>query len=181
MLNSRPATGLAVRRVRLSNKDVKRLREQCTALAPVLEGAGAVDEIQLSEREFLYLIDGEPLLLRTSRRDAGNYVLPTLYLVHKSERRRLLPPYPMAVVDAGAAVRIVNGADVMRPGIKHIAGEFGSRAVVLVTDERARTIAVTLSLYSSAEILQMQRGKVLLNMHHLGDRVWRACLELVKK
>jgi RNA-binding protein, containing PUA domain len=85
------------------------------------------------------------------------------------------------VVDAGAVKPIINGADVMRPGIKELLGDFGKDDVVFVTDEKGRVIAVAVALYSRQEMEQMQKGKVLINLHHLGDKIWQTSLELVKE
>jgi PUA domain protein len=111
----------------------------------------------------------------------GEYLVPTLFLIHKSAKGKSLPPYPKVVVDAGAVKPIINGADVMRPGIKEFLGDFGKDDVVFVTDEKGRVIAVAVALYSRQEMEQMQKGKVLINLHHLGDRIWQASLELVKE
>ena len=167
--------------MRLSNRDVRELKEFFPQMRPVLEEAEVVEVILLSGDSSLYLIDGEPLFLKAVVKDIGEVVAPTLFFVHKSTRATLLPQYPKAVVDAGAIKPIINGADVMRPGIRELVGEFGRGDVVLVSDEKGRVIAVTVALFSKAEILQMQRGKVLLNIHHLGDKLWQISLELAKK
>jgi len=167
--------------MRLSNRDVRELKEIFPHMRPVLEEADVVEVVLLSDDSSLYLIDGEPLFLKTVVKDLGEVIAPTLFFVHKSTRANSLPQYPRAVVDAGAIKPIINGADVMRPGIRELVGEFGRGDVVLVSDEKGRVIAVTVALFSKAEILQMQRGKVLLNIHHLGDRLWKISLELAKK
>lgn len=170
-----------MKRVRLSNKEVKTLKETYSQLAPVLEGADVVEVVQISENSALYLVDGEPLLLKATTGELGVFIVPTLYLIHKSQRGRLLPNYPRAVVDPGAVARIVNGADVMRPGIQQFIGDFNKGDVVLVADGKGRVIAISVALYPRAEMEQMQKGKVLLNVHHLGDKIWDLSLKLVKE
>jgi len=169
-----------VKRLRLSNKEVKELREKFDFMKPILNDADVVEVLQLTEKEFIYLVDGEPLFLKVVTNE-GEYVIPTLFLIHKSPRGSLLPSFPKAVVDAGAVKRIINGADVMRPGIKKLEGDFNKGSIVFVADEKGRTIAIAASLYSKGEIEQMEKGKVLLNLHYLGDRAWRASLDLSKK
>ena len=170
-----------MRRVRLSNREVRELRETVKLMAPVLEGADVVEIVQVSEKEYLYLIDNEPLFLKTAHKDVGEYIVPTLFLIHKSAKGKSLPQYPKVVVDAGAVKPIINGADVMRPGIKEFLGDFNKGDVVFVADEKGRVIAITAALYSKQEILQMQKGKVLINLHHLGDKIWQISLELAKE
>ena len=168
-----------VKRMRLSNRDVRELKEIYPHMRPVLEEAEVVEVVLLFGDNSLYLIDGEPLFLKTVVKDVGEVIVPTLFFVHKSTKSKLFPQYPRAVVDAGAIKPIVNGADVMRPGIRELVGEFNRGDVV--SDEKGRVIAVAVALFSKAEIVQMQKGKVLLNIHHLGDKLWQISLELAKK
>lgn len=79
------------------------------------------------------------------------------------------------------ALRRRDGHSNMRPGIKKLEGDFNKGSIVFVADEKGRTIAIAASLYSKGEIEQMEKGKVLLNLHYLGDRAWRASLDLSKK
>ncbi|MFN3803967.1 MAG: RNA-binding protein [Pyrobaculum sp.] len=170
-----------MRRVRLSNKDVRELREVYSFMSPILEEADVVEVAQVGEDRWLYLVDGEPLFLRVVHRELGELAIPTLFLIHKSQKNKLLPQYPKAQVDVGAVKPIVNGADVMRPGVRQISGDFKKGDVVLIVDEKDRVIAVTYALFDKKEIEQMQKGKVFINLHHLGDKVWHASLELAKE
>lgn len=158
------------------------MKEVLRQLASLFEGVDSVEVVQISERDFLYLLDGAPLLLKTSVRDLGEAVAPTLYLIHRTPKgKEVASMYPRAVVDAGAVKRIVDGADVMRPGIRAFHGEFSRGSVVIVEDERGRAIALTAAVVGRAEAEAMERGKVLLNFHHLGDRIWQACLDMAKQ
>ncbi len=170
-----------VKRVRLSNRDVRELREVWKHMSPLLEEADVVEVIQLRERLSLYLIDGEPLIFKTEEEALGEVAVPTLYLIHKSNKASLLPQFPKAQVDGGAVKPIINGADVMRPGVRQITGEFKKGDVVFIVDEKNRVISIACALYDRGEIEQMQRGKVFVNLHHLGDDIWRLSLELVKE
>jgi PUA domain protein len=61
----------------------------------------------------------------------------------------------------------------MVPGIKKIEGEFGPNTRVLVKElDKARTIAIGISLMSSQEIKTSQKGKAIKTLHYLGDEVW---------
>jgi PUA domain protein len=83
-------------------------------------------------------------------------------------------------VDDGAVPHIVNGADVMRPGIKEINGDFGDGDVVLIRDLKGRYIAIGVSLVSASEMRSITKGKVVKVIHHLGDRLWHLSQELLK-
>ena len=78
------------------------------------------------------------------------------------------------IVDMGAVPHIVNGADVMRPGIKDFRGEFDEGDFVVVRDERnLRPLAVAIALVGLEECRAMKRGKVAKNIHHVNDRIWK--------
>jgi malignant T-cell-amplified sequence len=81
--------------------------------------------------------------------------------------------FPGAVVDEGAIRFLVNGADVMRPGIRSFDdwGEAG-RVVVVREEKKGRSIAVGAAAVSSAEARTMTKGSSLKNIHHVGDRYW---------
>ncbi len=81
--------------------------------------------------------------------------------------------FPVAVVDEGAIRFLLNGADVMRPGIRKLDdwGEAG-RTVVVKEEKKGRAIAVGTSTVTSAEAQVMTKGSCLKNLHHVGDRYW---------
>jgi PUA domain protein len=81
--------------------------------------------------------------------------------------------FPSAVVDEGAIRFMLNGADVMRPGIRKL-DEWGDagKMVVVREEKKGRAIAVGPSLVSSAEAQGMSKGGCIKNIHHVGDRYW---------
>ena len=81
--------------------------------------------------------------------------------------------FPSATVDAGAIKFMLNGADVMRPGIRRFDG-WGDRGrtVVIREEGKGRAIAVGTSTVPSDEALAMTKGVCLKNLHHVGDRYW---------
>ena len=81
--------------------------------------------------------------------------------------------FPSAVVDEGAIRFMLNGADVMRPGIRSLDdwGEAG-RTVVVKEEKKGRAIAVGTALVPSSEARQMTKGGCIRNLHHVGDRFW---------
>ncbi len=76
------------------------------------------------------------------------------------------------VVDEGAVRHVVNGANVMRPGIKSYT-DFDAGDLVVVKEEvYGRPIALGVALVPSRELASMSRGVVVRNLHHLRDRAW---------
>jgi len=97
-----------------------------------------------------------------------------LYPVIHERNQEALDRLPAMIVDMGAVPHIVNGADVMRPGIKDFRGEFNEGDFVVVRDERyLRPLAVAIALVRLEECKAMRRGKVAKNIHHVNDRIWK--------
>jgi malignant T-cell-amplified sequence len=100
---------------------------------------------------------------------AGESYLPFL------GSKEALALFPSATVDQGAIRFILNGADVMRPGIRKLDdwGDVG-RLVVVHEEAKGRAIAVCRSTVSGQEAQSMTRGSCLKNLHHVGDKYWTA-------
>jgi PUA domain protein len=81
--------------------------------------------------------------------------------------------FPGVVVDEGAIKFLINGADVMRPGIRKLDdwGEAG-RTVVVREEKKGRSIAVGRATVPSSEAQGMTKGSCIKNLHHVGDRYW---------
>ena len=111
----------------------------------------------------VYLAEGKPLLLV----DGDGRVMPTL----TSEALNMLPK---VTVDRGAIPHICRGADVMRPGIVKVEGEFGEGEVVaILDDEHRKPLALGLSLFPSSEVERLKKGKMVKTIHYVGDRIWK--------
>lgn len=97
-----------------------------------------------------------------------NKIFPTLldgdFLAH----------LPKAVVDVGAIPHVCNGADVMAPGIVEVNGEFKENSIVVVVEEKhQKPIAIGIALVDSKKAREMEKGKVLANVHYVGDYIWK--------
>ncbi len=91
----------------------------------------------------------------------------------------LLEKIPSVWVDQGAVSRIASGADVMRPGITRM-DVFRKGDNVVVRDEKfSKPIAVGQALTSSAEAAAMAHGRVVKNLHHVDDRVWKTIKTMI--
>ncbi len=82
------------------------------------------------------------------------------------------PRLPEVTVDMKAIAHVINGADIMRPGITQM-DEFKKGDIVKVVDENNRKgLAIGIALFSSEEIKEMSKGKVIENIHYVGDSIW---------
>ena len=97
-----------------------------------------------------------------------------LYPVIHERNQDVLNELPAIIVDMGAVPHIVNGADVMRPGVKDFRGEFNEGDLVVIRDERnLKPLAVAIALVRLEECKAMKRGKVAKNIHHVNDKIWK--------
>ena len=99
-------------------------------------------------------------------------LVPTLhYLQHNSLLKKI-------TIDMGAVKFMVNGADVMRPGIVDIEADFQKDDVVVIVDaNHKKPLAVGMALCNSKEMQALKTGKVIKNIHYVGDKIWELSKE----
>ena len=79
---------------------------------------------------------------------------------------------PKVVVDMGAIRFVCNGADVMAPGIGEM-GDFKEGDLVVIRDvNHGKALAIGVANKSSADIEASKKGKVIRNIHFVGDKLW---------
>lgn len=160
---------MSQRRITLRSSEVKEFSQKVMASAPefnsyVSQHVQVEVMRELGEAE-LYYVNGKPFLIQVKNR-----FYPSLKALDWVK-----VTYPKAVVDMGAVPYVAKGADVMAPGIRRIDGEFSKGAAVVVSEEKyGKNLAVTESIMTSEEIMREHRGKALLNIHYVGDRIWKA-------
>jgi PUA domain protein len=76
-------------------------------------------------------------------------------------------------VDMGAIRFVASGADIMRPGIVKIDENIKKDDAVSIIDvTHSKPLAVGIALFSSEEMNSMNSGKVIKNIHFVGDKIW---------
>jgi predicted RNA-binding protein (TIGR00451 family) len=141
-------------------------------------------------REFSNLIMAKWGLSVKPRRvlllDRGKLYLDDLMIV-RNERGvfpflgdlELLRSFPRVSVDMGAIKSIINGAKVMRPGIRGMPPGLAKGTIVIVSDEKfGKGISVGTLIDSSDALLAMKGGAAIFNEHYIGDRFWKAAERL---
>jgi len=78
------------------------------------------------------------------------------------------------MVDDGAIKFILNGADVMAPGIIKADESIAEGDIVWVCDERKLPLAVGIAIMNGGEMITSKKGKAVENLHHMGDDLWKA-------
>ena len=123
-----------------------------------------ISKIELIETDEgdIYYFDERPVLIKI-----GEKRIPTLLF------DELLKRLPWVFVDRGAIPHVCNGADVMAPGIKEIKGSFKEGALVVIGDsEHKKALAVGLAVLGDGDARQTRKGKVVKNLHYVGDPIW---------
>ncbi|MBI5072786.1 DUF1947 domain-containing protein [Candidatus Woesearchaeota archaeon] len=128
-------------------------------------------KIEISKKDHLELLNDKVLLINhipTYFLHEGKYI-PTLKYLQQHQALKKI------TVDMGAVKFVVGGADIMRPGIVEIESEIKKdEAVVIIDINNKKPLAIGIALYSSAEMQEMKTGKVIKNIHYVGDEVWKA-------
>jgi PUA-domain protein len=125
--------------------------------------ADMIEVIETNADVSLFMVNKKLLLM-----DSGNWVFPTL-------KGAIQFPFPerRIVVDAGAIPYVVNGADVMRPGIVSVTDDVKSLSPVQIVDERhGKPLAIGVALLDAPDIRASTSGKMCKNFHHVSDEIW---------
>jgi PUA domain protein len=93
---------------------------------------------------------------------------PTLHALLKD-----MVSIPKISVDMGAIRFVVNGADIMRPGVTQIEDEVRKDAAVAIVDEtHGKPLAVGVATLDALEMRAATSGKVVLSVHYVNDHLW---------
>lgn len=129
-------------------------------------------KVEISKKDQAEMIEDKYKVILINKKPAFFYyhdeVVPTLkYLQEHCIVKKI-------TVDMGAVKFVVNGADVMRPGIVEIEDEIGKEDFVVVVDKNnLKPLAVGIALYSSQEMRARTSGKAVKNIHYVGDELWQ--------
>ncbi|PIN87862.1 RNA-binding protein [Candidatus Woesearchaeota archaeon CG10_big_fil_rev_8_21_14_0_10_32_24] len=94
--------------------------------------------------------------------------IPTLKYLQTHERLKKV------MVDMGAVKFVVNGADIMRPGVMEIQEGIAKNDVVVVVDQNnGNPLAVGIALLGTEDLRAATSGKVIKNIHYVGDDLWK--------
>ena len=119
-------------------------------------------EEQTVEESAVFFVDGKPWIVRIY-----GQLLPSLKF------DSVVNMLPKIVVDMGAVPHVANGAQIMRPGIRLIEGQFKKDDLVAILDEKHRkVIALGVAEVDAQTMRSMDKGRVLTNAHYVGDPLW---------
>lgn len=125
--------------------------------------------LNLSKKDLVELVDDKFMFINKEIAffKFGDKWVPTLKYLQKNDLLKKI------TVDMGAVKFVVNGADVMRPGIVEIE-EFNKEDFIVIIDENnKKPLSVGIALFDSAEMRGVSSGKVIKNIHYVGDDIWK--------
>ncbi len=125
------------------------------------------DDLELLEdkdqHQKIILLNGKPAFFYHQER-----VVPLLKFLQTQELLKKI------TVDMGALKFILNGADIMRPGIVAVDEDIQKEEPVVIIDEKnKKPIAVGIALVDGKELLALKTGKVIKTIHYVGDALWK--------
>ena len=140
----------------MNNKEVKEFVEK------MVYGLSFSKKDHFDKDDNVILINNEPMFFFHEDK-----LIPTIKLLLKNSILKKI------TVDMGAVRFVASGADIMRPGIKEIDEGIQKDDFVSVVDiNNKKPLAVGQALFSGEEMLHMTSGKVIKNLHYVGDKVW---------
>ncbi|XP_063970608.1 malignant T-cell-amplified sequence 1-like isoform X1 [Lytechinus pictus] len=123
--------------------------------------------VKCHERIEIIAVGGEPVFFK--QRD-GPY-MPCLKLLHKYPTI-----LPWQQVDKGAIRYVLSGANIMCPGLTSpgakLAPSEKDKIVAIMAEGKTHALAIGLMKMSSEEIMNVNKGIGIDNIHYLNDGLW---------
>ena len=138
-----------------------------TAIEPFLEDSSLLRKASLEraitdEGVDLIFVNGRPLIMIEEEQ-------PFFTVLGAIE---LMPKKRLVVVDAGAVRFVVNGADIMNPGIVEADPKISAGDLVIIVEERhKKPLAIGRALIPGLEM--KGEGKAVKSLHRVGDQIWK--------
>jgi len=146
---------------RLKDKDVKRYSKELKDKLgePIFDPEEPVD-IADTEVGEVVLVDNKPVATFFK-----GEIFPTIKgLLEMNATKKFV------TVDMGAVEFVYNGADIMAPGIVDADENISEGDMVWVREvEHKKPLAVGRALTNGKEMIESEEGKVVKNLHHVGD------------
>jgi len=144
----------------LGRRDVKRLKVEAGRFLDSVD-TNAVSRATLEDGAIIYFFFKKAILARKK-----DILFPTLI-------NPMIDDLPSALVDMGAIPYVCNGAHVMAPGIMNIEGEFQENGLLVIRDTNHRkALGIGAAVCSSGEMRELKKGKAIINLHYVGDKIW---------
>lgn len=156
--------------MKIKSRNVLRKTDEKTLINDIVEAFGdasyfenkKLEHVATDEWDFIF-VDGEPLLFKIEGKIFPT-VMGALKLNHVQRR---------VVVDSGAVRFIINGADIMGPGIVDADKSIKEGDLVIVVERaHGKALAIGRALVSGNEMAG-RKGKAIKSIHYVGDELWK--------
>ncbi len=151
---------------RLSNKEIRGLNNDQNLVKLRISFSKGDEIYVVSDRDYPEMIikGGRAILFKSK-----NVWLPSLHLIVKN--KEVYENLPKIAVNEGAVKFVLNGANIMRPGIVDWT-DFLKDDFVLVLNKEKGILAVGTALISSEDMNNLSRGVVINNLHYVNDKIF---------
>lgn len=141
----------------------QKIRESLRGIPYDLPQGAVGTEVTNTKKSRIFFLNREPLFV-----ERKNRIVPSLI------NEDMLSRLSSVVVDQGAVPFLCAGANVMAPGVRQIKGEFSPGQLVVVREERFhKSLIVGSAIVGSEEMKTQTKGKVIENIHYVGDDAWQ--------
>ncbi len=156
--------------MKIKSRNVLRKDVQKALVNDITEAFGDASSYENKKLEYvetdeweLIFVDNEPLLFKIEGK-----IFPTV-----KGALKLNPSKRRVVVDSGAVKFIINGADVMSPGIVNADASIKKDDLVIVVEEKhGKALAIGRALVQGKDMVR-GKGKAIKNLHYVGDEIWK--------
>lgn len=125
------------------------------------KGYSITKKDEIKEYGNVFYLNDNPIIIEKEGK-----LIPHLKSIREYENE-----FSYVTVDKGAIPFIAKGADLMKPGITNVKGEFEKGEIILIKDEiKLVPFALGYSLFSSEIMREKESGKVIEIKHFLGDK-----------
>ena len=150
------------KRYYLQKKKLKKVIKELGEYSDLIPVKSKVEMLEVEPYPLL-LVNGEPHILLIEDKP-----FPTLKAALSIELKS-----KKVVVDMGAVKFIVNGADVMSPGIVNVSDNLKKDDIVVIVDEKHHNpLSIGIALIDGEDMIKNNDGKAIKNIHYIGDPIW---------
>jgi len=156
--------------MKIKSRNVLRKTDQKALVNDITEAFGdasafegkKLEHVETDEWDFIF-VEGEPLLFKIEGK-----IFPTV-----KGALKLAPARRKVIVDPGAVKYIVNGADVMCPGIVEADPLIKEGDLVIVAEQaHGKALAIGRALVPGKDMVK-GKGKAVKSIHYVGDELWK--------
>ncbi|MDP2765831.1 MAG: RNA-binding protein [Candidatus Methanoperedens sp.] len=156
--------------MKIKSRNVLRKTDQKALVNDIVEAFGDASsfadkklEYVETDKWYFIFVDGEPLLFKIEGK-----IFPTV-----KGALKLNPSRRKVIIDSGAVKFIINGADVMSPGIVEADPSIKEGDLVIVVEQaHGKALAIGRALVPGKDMAG-GKGKAVKSIHYVGDEIWK--------